>query len=455
MDGKGKNMKCYQNNQELRDALVDTVDFFQDNTIKILNHKNLKTKLIDNLIYTYVFSDNVNLKKKIHWTIRDLAISNGIILSSIQKLYEGAAKGVYSHKTVPAINIRGLTYEVARAIFRSAIKDKVGAFIFEIARSEISYTEQPPLEYSTAILAAAIREGYQGPIFVQGDHFQVNAQKYALDKKTEITALKNLIAESIEAGFYNIDIDASTLVDLNNKTVEEQQANNARITAELTEYIRQLQPTGLNISIGGEIGEVGKQNSTPDELKAFMKQYQTYLKPDIKGISKISVQTGTTHGGVVMPDGSVAEVNLDFETLKTLSDIASKEFGMAGAVQHGASTLPESAFDKFPQTKTAEVHLATQFQNMIYESSYFPKELLNEIDDYLIAKHSDEMKPKHTREQFIYKTRKKAFGPFKKKMWDIPHDKLSMIVKELEDKFSLLFKKLNVVDTASLVQKII
>ena len=269
----------------------------------------------------------------------------------------------------------------------------------------------------------------------------------------DIRRKKDIIKKAIDAGFYNIDIDASTLVDIKKQTVEEQQAINAKITAELTEFIRQIQPSNLTVSIGGEIGEVGKQNSTPEELRAFMKQYRSCLEPNITGISKISVQTGTTHGGVVMPDGSIAEVQLDFETLKTLSDIARKEFGMAGAVQHGASTLPDSAFDKFPQVGTAEVHLATGFQNMIYENPGFPKDLLNEIDDYLLAKHSDEMKPNQTKEQFLYKTRKKAFGPFKKKMWDIPQDKLSMIDKALEDKFSFLFKKLNVTNTKELVQK--
>ncbi|MFH0887860.1 MAG: class II fructose-bisphosphate aldolase [Planctomycetota bacterium] len=448
-------MKIYQNSQELRDALVETMDFFPDNTLKIINPKNLRTEITDNLIYTYVFSDNINLKKKIGWTIREIAISIGAIPSSIQKLYEAAAKGIYNQKTVPAINIRGITYEVARVIFRAAIKDNVGAFIFEIARSEMRYTEQNPEEYSTAILAAAIREGYRGPVFIQGDHFQVSSKKYAANPQTELSDLKDIIKKAIDAGFYNIDIDASTLVDLHKQNVEEQQANNAKITAELTEYIRQLQPPNLNISIGGEIGEVGKQNSTPEELGAFMKQYRSFLKPNVKGISKISVQTGTTHGGVVMPDGSIAEVQLDFETLKTLSDIARKEFGMAGAVQHGASTLPDSAFDKFPQTATAEVHLATGFQNMIYENPHFPKDLLIEIDNYLLAKHSDEMKPNQTKEQFLYKTRKKAFGPFKKKMWDIPQNKLSMIEKALEDKFSFLFKKLNVINTSELVQKII
>ena len=445
-------MKIYQSEQELTDALKNAVSLLVGNKIDILNPDLLKSELTDNLIYTYVFSDNEALKKKLAETIRLIAVSTGAKPASIQNLYDAASMGSYYNKTVPAINIRGITYQVARSVFRAALKNNVGPFIFEIARSEMRYTEQQPEEFATNILAAAFREGFRGPVFIQGDHFQVASKKYAADSEMEINELKKLIKKAIEAGFYNIDIDASTLVDLKKQTKEEQQILNSRITAELTGYIRQLQPAGVMVSVGGEIGEVGKQNSSPEELRAFMKQYRSFLKGSIKGISKISVQTGTSHGGVVLPDGSIAKVELDFDTLKNLSAIARKEFGMAGAVQHGASTLPDEAFHKFPEIGTAEVHLATGFQNMIYENPGFPKDLLKEIDDYLVANNAEERKPTQTLEQFLYKTRKKGFGPFKKKMWDIPLDKLGEITQALEDKFSFLFNKLNVVNTKDLVK---
>ena len=68
------------------------------------------------------------------------------------------------------------------------------------------------------------------------------------------------------------------------------------------------------------------------------------VAPGAVGLSKISVQSGTSHGGVVLADGSIADVKLDLETLRELSEIARKEYGLSGAVQHGASTLPDDAF---------------------------------------------------------------------------------------------------------------
>ncbi|MGB2583824.1 MAG: class II fructose-bisphosphate aldolase [Dehalococcoidia bacterium] len=402
---------------------------------------------IDSLVEEAVFASDNQAKEKSQRTIRELALARGIYPASMQGLYEAAGRGLYSGITVPAINIRGITYHVARSVFRAALKDRVGAFIFEIARSEVGYTGQRPGEYAACVLAAAVKEGFKGPVFIQGDHFQVNAGKYASEPEKELNAIKDLTREAVDAGFFNIDIDASTIVDLGRPTLEEQQEKNCQVTADMTEFIRSIEPEGIPISIGGEIGEVGKKNSTVEDLRAFMSGYLRLLGPGLKGISKISVQTGTTHGGVVLPDGSIASVKIDFNALEELSRLAREEYGMGGAVQHGASTLPDEAFDRFPQVGALEVHLATGFQNIIYDSPYFPKELLNEISSHLWEKYSSERKQDETEEQFLYKTRKKAFGDFKKEMWSLPEENLGGIMDALEERFSLIFRKLNVVNT--------
>jgi fructose/tagatose bisphosphate aldolase len=410
---------------------------------------------IDALVRDAALGADAQAKEKAQQSVRELASGCGIFPASIQGLYEAAGKGLYSGVTVPAINIRGITYDVARAVLKAALKGKVGAFIFEIARSEMGYTEQKPGEYAACVLAAAIREGFEGPVFIQGDHYQVNQGKYSAEPEKELNAIKALIKESVAGGFFNIDIDASTIVDLSKKTLEEQQEKNCLVTAEMTKFMRSIEPKGVTISVGGEIGEVGKRNSTVEDLKAFMSGYRRMLGTGIKGISKISVQTGTTHGGVVLPDGSIANVEIDFKTLQELTKMAREEFGMSGAVQHGASTLPDEAFGHFPQVGTAEVHLATGFQNIIYESKHFPKELLSRINKNLIEKYSNERKQGETDEQFLYKTRKKAFGDFKKEIWALPESNLAGLRVELEARFSLIFQKLNVIGTKDLVEKYI
>ena len=410
------------------------------------------------LVYNSIFNSDKDVRELCRWLIRAGANALGAPPASIHDLYMARGRGECSGFTVPAINIRGLTFDVSDMIFKAALKKKVGPVLFEIARSEIGYTEQRPAEYATAVLGAAIASGYKGPVFIQGDHFQVNAKKYAASPDDELGAIRDLIAKAIDAGFYNIDIDSSTVVDLGKPTEEIQQEINAAITHEMTLFIREREPEGINVSIGGEIGEVGTENSTVEDLKGFMGNYTKKLKDssgDMPGISKISVQTGTAHGGIPLPDGSIAKVDVDFDTLEKLSKASREEYGMAGAVQHGASTLPDDAFHLFPEKETAEIHLATGFQNMIYDHEAFPEELRRAVYDHLNKAHAGERKEGQTDEQFIYKTRKKGFGPFKKQMWDLPADIKGPICEALEKQFDFLFGQLGMPNTEDLLEKFI
>lgn len=441
--------------QQLKNA-VQGILAIENENVRVVDEARLKGDLLEDLLQTAVFGADEKTRQAARWLVRRAGAALGIVPASIQDLYDAMGRGEAGGFTVPAINIRGLTYDTAQAVFRAALRGSVGPFIFEIARSEIGYTEQRPAEYTTVITAAAIRTGYRGPLFLQGDHFQISAGKFGKSPAGEIGAVKDLIREAIAAGFFNIDIDSSTIVDLGRPTIREQQQNNYEVAAELTSFIRGLEPPGLTVSVGGEIGEVGGQNSTAEDLQAFMDGFNEALArkgKGLKGISKISIQTGTSHGGVVLPDGSIARVSIDFQTLERISTEARKQYGLAGAVQHGASTLPDEAFDCFPKTGTAEIHLATGFQNMIYDSPAFPEDLRSRVYDYCRTDLRDEKKEKDTDGQFIYKTRKKGFGRFKREMWDLPAEARNEIGKALEEKFYFLFSKLEVLNTGDIVKK--
>lgn len=410
-----------------------------------------RAKDIGGFVKDLIAIEDIETKKRIYKKVLGIAYKQGIYPASIHDFYIARGKGGLAGFTVPAINLRSMTYDLARAIFRVAKRNNSAAFIFEIAKSEMGYTNQPPPEYASVILAAAIREGYCGPVFIQADHTQANVKRFKENPKKEVESLQALIEEAIESGFYNIDIDSSTLVDLSQATVKKQQYLNFDACAKLTQFIRRIEPKGITVSVGGEIGEVGHKNSTPEELRVFMEGFNERLRKGLVGISKISVQTGTSHGGVVLPDGSIAQVALDFDTLKILSAIARSEYGLAGAVQHGASTLPAEAFHKFAECETAEVHLATEFQNMLYESKHFPRELKEKIYQWLKVNAASERKEGETDEQFFYKTRKKALGPFKCEIMGLADSTRDAIAAEIEARFEFLFKQLKVINTRELV----
>ncbi len=447
-------MYSYANINECLSPLKNIIDI-KNKRLEVKDFEALKDK-IDNIVYTAIFSEDYKLRKLCKFIIKESAKLNNCIPSSIYDLYMDLAKQKGFNFTIPAINIRTLTYEVAQEIFKVAKQLSASALIFESARSEISYTNQEPSEYTTCILAAALKQDYHYPIFLQGDHFQINRSEYFINKEKEIQELEKLIKSAIDAEFYNIDIDASTLVNIEEETEENQQLLNYEMTAYFIDFIRKHQPQDIIINIGAEIGEIGRKNSTPEDLEAFMNGLNNKLneKNIEASITKISIQTGTAHGGFVLPDGSLAEVNIDFNTIKELSKIAKEKYNLAGVVQHGASTLPKDLFHKFPENNCIEIHLATEFQNIILDHEAFPISLKERINNWVENTYRDKLS-KITKEQLIYKRRKNALGLFKQEIWNISNEQKSVILNSLRETFLYIFRMLNISNTSDYINKII
>lgn len=445
----------FENRADL-DSAVGGVLSIEGNHVQVTDVQRLRHRLIDRLVYNAVFHANEDMRAFCRWLVREAAAARGVVPASIYGLYTAVGRGQAPRAfTVPAVNIRLLTYDVARAYFRAAASASCGAFIFEIAKSEMGYTLQDPAEYATCVLAAAVKEGHHGPVFIQGDHFQVNRKAYAQDAARELDGLRDLIDQALQAGFFNIDIDSSTLVDLAQVGEDAQQRPNYRVCAELTDHIRRNEPQGVTVNVGGEIGEVGGINSNVAEFRAFIEGFTRELRTrndTAVGISKMSVQTGTEHGGVPTPTGGVAEVKLDFNVLKDIGMVARRDYHLAGTVQHGASTLPEDMFDKFPNSACCEIHLATGFQNMVYDHAAFPTDLKEEMYRWLDANAPGDRQEGQTDEQFYYKARKRALGAFKKPMWDLGEGVRSAIMNDVESKFAFYIGKLGVGNTTDLVR---
>jgi fructose-bisphosphate aldolase, class II len=445
-------MELFTTTAQLNDYLAGSGAAIEGDRIEVRDARRFREETVDSLIWSAVFGP-AEARQAARRAIREAAASLGILPASILALYKAEGRGEVSGFTVPAINIRILSYDTACAAIRAARRIDAGAVIFEIARSEIGYTDQRPAEYAAVVLAAAIREGWSGPVFLQGDHYQTNPKKMKEAPQKEIAAIEALIDEAVPAGFFQIDIDTSTLVDLSKPTLEEQQRVNAEMAARFTKFIRTRQPKAMPISIGGEIGEVGEKNSTPEELRAYMTVYRRALGEGIEGIAKVSVQTGSHHGGVVGPDGTVQRVAIDFETLRRISKVARAEYGMAGAVQHGASTLPPEFFGHFPDHDCAEIHLATEFQNMVYDHPALPLPLKRQVERWVFDNYGSQKKPNETENQFLYKNRKQAIGHFKEGFWNLPVGTRQAIGGSLEKRFAFLFEKLRIAGTRETVAR--
>ena len=423
-----------------------------DERVQVIDEEALRAGQIDTLVRDAVFGTKP-VKEFAQWLIWETGQTLGARPASIHDYYIARGHDRWTGRTVPAMNIRGATYDTTRAALRAALKSDTGAMIFEIARSEMAYTDQPPSEYSACVIAAAIKEGYHGRLFIQGDHFQVNAKKYRQDPEGAIAEVKELIAAAIPAGFWNIDIDTSTLVTLEPESLRDQQLDNFTRSAEITRFVRGLEPDGVTVSLGGEIGEVGEKNSTPEELEAYVENYNQLID-GLPGLSKISVATGTSHGGVVLPDGSMASVAVDFDTLNILGKRA-RDYAAGGAVQHGASTLPRELFRRFPEVQTLEIHLATGFTNCMMDNPAFPADLREMMYAHLDTHNVGDRKPGMTDVQFHLRERKRTMGAFKAELWALPEEAYGPVFQSLEEEFAFYYRELNVAGSRAEVEAIV
>ena len=271
--------------------------------VEVSDPEAVRAGLVDELVWTAVFGDG-ETRDAARWLIRVLAPAMGAWPASIHDLYMAAGRREYADVTTPAINLRGMAYDLARTVFRAGHATQSKQILLELARSEMGYTDQRPAEYASVVLAAAIKE-----------------------------------------------------------------------------------------------------------------------------------------------------VSVDFDTLANLSRAAKDDWGMGGAVQHGASTLPESAFSRFADADAVEVHLATAFQNAIYDSEAFPADLKEEIYAHLAKNLASERKPNQTDTQFYYTTRKQGFGPFKRQFWSMPEETKATILGELQPRFELIMHELRVAGRGELVDR--
>ena len=105
--------------------------------LSVKDAAQLASPLMDDLVRLAVFGDAVE-KDWARWVIWEAARAVGTYAASIHGFYMARGRGDVKGVTVPAMNIRGATYDTVRSIWRTALKLDGGAIILEIARSEIA-----------------------------------------------------------------------------------------------------------------------------------------------------------------------------------------------------------------------------------------------------------------------------------------------------------------------------
>lgn len=194
-----------------------------EKAVRVLNQDRLQVETVQYLAREASLNKDADIRAAAQRILRETGLALGIKEASIHPLYMARQQDKWSNLTVPAYNVRVWAFETMQRIIRAMLDDNAGPFILELAGSERRYTQQNQAEYMAMAYAAAIAQGYVGPLFGQGDHYQVNAKNFFNERAADpakpikdfkaVKDVEKLIHESIAAGKRNIDVDPSTLVD--------------------------------------------------------------------------------------------------------------------------------------------------------------------------------------------------------------------------------------------------
>jgi fructose/tagatose bisphosphate aldolase len=442
-----------QSTQEIEDLVKQVCVVEGGSVISISDAARLQNEIIYTLQFNASVSENQKVKQAAMQWIQQVANAMHITSGSNHDFYKEKASGKYQFFTVPAINARMVTFHKVRAALRVAKKMHLPHIIFELALSEAGYTGQQKDEYAALVKAAYISLGMtKSVVYLQADHYQLDPKKYEADTEAEMQRIKDAIVKAIENGVYNIDIDTSKFETADaDKTDRENQGKNAYLTAELLHFIRQYEAEHdlpHTLSIGGEVGEVGGENTKYPQVNVYLEMLAEHLQSlgssSVAGLDKVSINVGSAHGGVLGPDGQPLDsVPIDFTAHHDLYMLGqdSLHAGHVLPVQHGASTLPKKYFSLFPAMHVAEVHLATGYQNIVWE--VLEKEdtaLYKKMKDLTFEKFNEKI-DKHKTEAIGFMKERKRVTEFVKRDL-LLSDALDKIEEALEQEFTTIFYSL-------------
>ncbi|MCO5173714.1 MAG: class II fructose-bisphosphate aldolase [Trueperaceae bacterium] len=350
----------------------------------------------------------------------------GVAPAPVGTVYRALAEGRIAPLTVPAFNVRGLTFDVVSAIYRRATEQDAAGVMFELAPSEAAVADQSFAQYAALVCAAAAVTGYRGPVLVQGDHFSV-------EEAADAVRVESLARDALASGFLQIDLDAAALAE-EGASAAARQGRNAAVTAGLMARLAPHAPAGT--IFGGEVGEIGGANTTPEELDVFVDLVRRHAGAAAGLFGKVSVQTGTRHGGVTDAAGRKARMPLDTGLARELADVARAK-GLPGIVQHGASTLQRDQFAALPGCGVVEVHLATNLQDLVFDSPAFPPELRAELVAAALGSSVGAAErgadTSGVGDQLFRQRRWSLWGPFKRRLLDLPAETRASLAAGVAD----------------------
>ncbi len=442
-------MEPFADIAQLQESLQGVVKLHHGSELQLLIPQMFRGELVDRFVYTSVLGSTGKLRHLCSQIIRSAALAHGIWCDSIHAFYHANAVSRARSIVVPAFNVRGLTYSTIRSIFRVAQKLDTGPFIIEISPAEMNHTQQRSDELAACVLGAALRENYSGPVFLQGDHFRLDPRRCQSDLKSEVNRLQALVLDAIHNGFFNFDIDATSVATSDTDSQSEKELPYLKLVADFCTFIRHHQPEGITIALGLEFANLRAVLQNADALLSEFMDFNKLLarSGSAASVSKYNIHleahSGTGTGPAQtdrpqMPSFASDECAITREFAETLRTA----HGVCGLELHSNSTIPDVFLPLLSACGVVEAHLGTRLQDVVLDHPRFPIGLTEEIHSFLETHCSMESRTGLSQEQFYYLARKKAWGPFKKAICTLDERTKSAILQDVEREITMNFEKL-------------
>jgi len=346
---------------------------------------------------------------------------------------------------VMACNIR--IGACARGIMMAA-KELDAAVMFEIAKSEIKYTGQPPKAFVDNILKCAKEVGFNQPYLIHGDHIGIKTP----DAK-DVNSAADLIKDEIASGFTSFAIDASHNFNIDAPTVREQLKDNIEITTKLCGLI----PKGACLEV--EVGEVGRVDpKTGEKAITTVEEAETYIKaindngykPDL-----LATNNGTSHGNIYDKAGNPIPKSINVERTGEIARVIRK-YGVRIA-QHGITGTPFEYMPRLIDAGIAKGNVGTNWQNIAL--AVMPQDLAKRMEEWTLKCEESakmrEKKPGVKDAELIGKNIKNSIGTFKTEIDNLKGEDLKRLDEATKKGALEFFKAFQAQGSAGKVRKYI
>jgi len=436
-------VKIFHTIDQLCQGTYGVVQIYPDEpSAYVLNKARLwADNIIDALIQTALFAESEEVKSFTRWLIRETGKQIGNFPASLHPLYQTLAddsENVSHQYVIPSIDISGMTYEMARAVYRARQRTDTGPVIFELNDSDQMADATPLSDYTVSVIAAAIKEQHAengwGPIFLKRN-LKVNIDRSSEELEGKLRELTDTIDRTLDAGIYNISIDAS-VPDGDDNTVEPDPTENARITAELVRYIRSKEPKNTPVTVSGTLTISENLTIAPKQLRTFLQEFQQQIsseeaEKDVRGIATVSIRRSNNSADNSGSDGKLVWSDSNKDMLTNLSNIAREEFALFGIVPRDIPQLSEQSLSDLSDENVTELQYSRDFQNFILNHPRFPR---------------------HLGKQIQTSSQEKNGVSLKKHLWEIEPHLLGIIMRDLEEEFVTLFDRLGIHHTSKLLR---